>query len=513
MKRALLSVSDKTGLVAFAQTLIAHDYELVSTGGTQATLAAANVPVTPIEAVTHFPEMLDGRVKTLNPLVFGGILAKRNNPVHQQTLVDHAITPIDLVCVNLYPFAQTISQPDVTLAAAVEQIDIGGPSLIRAAAKNYGDVLVVCDPADYVTVGQAISDDTTPMTLRRHLAAKVFQHTAHYDALIADYLAPDDDAAAAPDPLTVTYQRQQTLRYGENPQQAATLYRENQPAPFSIPAAKQLHGKPLSFNNIKDADAALGLIREFSVPTVIALKHMNPCGVGSAATLETAWDECYAADSMSIFGGIIVLNRPVDLATATKMHQLFLEIIIAPSFDDDAYAVLAKKKNLRLLTVDFTTAADPEPAELVSIRGGLLRQERDHVLDDPADFQVVNQAQPTAEQLQAVLFGLKTIKFVKSNAIVINTPSQTLGIGPGQMNRIDAVKIAAGKAESKPAYDQAVLVSDAFFPMDDCVEYAAQHGITTIAEPGGSIRDKDSIAMADKYGIALVFTGHRHFRH
>ncbi|WP_367295574.1 bifunctional phosphoribosylaminoimidazolecarboxamide formyltransferase/IMP cyclohydrolase [Levilactobacillus yonginensis] len=509
MRRALLSVSDKSGIVEFAKMLTAHQFEVVSTGGTQAVLAEAGVAVTPIEEVTHFPEMLDGRVKTLNPLVFGGILAKRDNPEHQQTLVDHDITPIDLVCVNLYPFAQTISQPNVTLENAVEQIDIGGPSLIRAAAKNYADVLVVCDPADYDQIGEALENHTDNLQLRKHLAAKVFHHTAHYDALIANYLTDE----AKPDTLTLTYERQQALRYGENPQQTATLYRDCQPVPFSITAANQLHGKPLSFNNIKDADAALGLIREFDAPTVVALKHMNPCGIGSADVLETAWDKCYAADSMSIFGGIIVLNRPVDLATATKMHKLFLEIIIAPDFDDDAYDLLAKKKNLRLLTVDFTHAKDPEADELVSIRGGLLRQERDNVFDDPNEFNVVSHAQPTADQLAAIEFGLKAIKFVKSNAILVNTADQTLGVGPGQMNRIDAVKIAVGKAEEKDHFDQGVLVSDAFFPMDDCVEYAAKHGIKAIAEPGGSIKDEASIAMANKYGVALIFTGNRHFRH
>ncbi|WP_334427262.1 MULTISPECIES: bifunctional phosphoribosylaminoimidazolecarboxamide formyltransferase/IMP cyclohydrolase [unclassified Levilactobacillus] len=509
MRRALLSVSDKTGIVEFARTLITHHFEIVSTGGTQAALKAASVAVTPIEDVTHFPEVLDGRVKTLNPRVFSGILAQRENPRHVNTLAEHAITPIDLVCVNLYPFAQTISDPNVTLADAVEQIDIGGPSLIRAAAKNYRDVLVICDPADYDQVSHALDTASDDQRFRKHLAAKVFHHTAHYDAVIANYLTDE----AKPETLTLTYKRQQALRYGENPQQTATFYADYHPAPFSIAAAKQLHGKPLSFNNIKDADAALGLIREFSEPTVVALKHMNPCGIGSADTLEAAWDKCYAADSMSIFGGIIVLNRPVDLATATKMHQLFLEIIIAPAFADDAYDVLAKKKNLRLMTVDFTTAQAPEADELISVRGGLLRQERDNVRDDPANFQTVSTAQPTTAQLDAITFGLKAIKFVKSNAIVVNTPDQTLGIGPGQMNRIDAVKIAVTKASDKPNFDQAVLVSDAFFPMDDCVAYAAEHGIKVIAEPGGSIRDKDSIAMANKLGVALVFTGNRHFRH
>jgi len=509
MRRALLSVSDKVGLVEFAQTLVSQDFEIVSTGGTLAVLTAAGIPTIPVEEVTHFPEMLDGRVKTLNPRVFGGILARRDNPDHLQTLQEHVIAPIDLVCVNLYPFAQTIAQADVTLTAATEQIDIGGPSLIRAAAKNYEDVLVVCDPADYDQVSQALIEHTDDRLFRKHLAAKVFHHTAHYDAVIANYLTDE----AKPETLTLTYQRKQALRYGENPQQTATFYQTDQPVPFSIAAAKQLHGKPLSYNNIKDADAGLGLIREFSEPTVVALKHMNPCGIGTATSLTTAWDKCYAADSMSIFGGIIVLNRPVDLATATKMHHLFLEIIIAPSFDDDAYDVLAKKKNLRLLTVDFTTAQAPEADEVLSVRGGLLRQEPDTINDDPANFQVVSHAQPTAEQLQAVTFGLKAIKFVKSNAIVVNSATQTLGIGPGQMNRIDAVKIAIGKAEVQADYDQAVLISDAFFPMDDCVEYAAQHGITVIAEPGGSIRDDDSIAMANEYGISLIFTGNRHFRH
>lgn len=509
MRRALLSVSDKTGIVEFARTLIAHHFEIVSTGGTQAALNAAGIAVTPIEDVTHFPEMLDGRVKTLNPRIFGGILARREDPHHLQTLTEHAITPIDLVCVNLYPFAKTISDPDVTLAAAVEQIDIGGPSLIRAAAKNYRDVLVICDAADYDQVGLALDTPDDDLRFRKHLAAKVFHHTAHYDAVIANYLTDE----AKPDTLTLTYQRQQALRYGENPQQTATFYADCQPTPFSIAVAKQLHGKPLSFNNIKDADAALGLIREFGDPTVVALKHMNPCGIGSATTLEAAWDKCYAADSMSIFGGIIVLNRPVDLATATKMHRLFLEIIIAPAFDDEAYDVLAKKKNLRLMTVDFTTAQDPEADELISVRGGLLRQERDQVRDDPADFQTVSTVQPAADQLAAISFGLKAVKFVKSNAIVVNTPDQTLGIGPGQMNRIDAVKIAVAKAKEKPNFDQAVLVSDAFFPMDDCVTYAAEQGIRAIAEPGGSIRDADSIAKANELGVALIFTGNRHFRH
>lgn len=508
-KRALLSVSDKQGLTDFAAGLVDLGYELVSTGGTKKALEAANIPVIGIEAVTGFPEMLDGRVKTLHPKVHAGLLARRDLPAHMQQLKDAGITPIDMVVVNLYPFKQTIQKPGVSQADAIEQIDIGGPSMLRSAAKNFAAVLPIVDPADYDRILTDLREDAVTPELRQRLAAKVFQHTAAYDALIAQYLTTDE----FPDKLTLTYDKHQALRYGENSHQQAAFYENALPTTFSITAAQQLHGKELSYNNIKDADAALRMVSEYDRPAIVAMKHMNPCGVGLGDTIESAWDKAYAADSISIFGGIIASNRPVDLATAEKMHALFLEIIIAPSFDDDAFAVLAKKKNLRLLTVDFDQAHTADKFETVSVGGGVLRQEVDSAFETPADFTVVTKTQPTEEQLKALAFGQQVVKHVKSNAIVVTTADRTLGVGSGQMNRIDSTKIAIQKAMPKPGYEHAILASDAFFPMDDCVQYAAQHGIRAIVQPGGSIRDKDSIAMADRYGIAMVTTGVRHFRH
>lgn len=508
MKTALLSVSDKTGLVEFAQGLVAQGYRILSTGGTQKVLAAANIAVTPVEDVTHFPEMLDGRVKTLHPAIHAALLAKRDDPEHMATLAQQKITPIDLVCVNLYPFKQTIMQPAVTEAAAIEQIDIGGPSMLRSAAKNFAAVLPLVDPADYQPVLTALAAGEVDQAFRRQLATKVFQHTASYDALIADYLNTEEFPATLP----LAYEKKQALRYGENSHQKAAFYQTALPEPYSIAQAQQLHGKELSYNNIKDCDAALRISREFSQPAVVAVKHMNPCGVGLAADIETAWDRAFAADSTSIFGGIIVLNREVDVATAEKMHQLFLEIIIAPSFTPDAFAVLAQKKNLRLLSLDISA---PEQTELesVSVLGGLLRQEADQVHETAADFEVVTKKQPTAAQLKALEFGQIIAKHVKSNAIVVATAEQTLGIGAGQMNRVGSVEIAIQAAKDKPGYADAILASDAFFPMDDSVAYAAAHGITAIVQPGGSIKDKDSIAKADELGVAMVFSGRRHFRH
>lgn len=508
MKTALLSVSDKTGLVEFAQGLVAQGYRILSTGGTQKVLAAAGVAVTPVEAVTHFPEMLDGRVKTLHPAIHAALLAKRDDPEHMATLAKQQIALIDLVCVNLYPFKQTIMQANVTEAAAIEQIDIGGPSMLRSAAKNFTAVLPVVDPADYTAVLAAITADQATPDLRRRLAAKVFQHTASYDALIADYLTTDEFPAT----LTLAYEKKQDLRYGENSHQKAAFYQTAIPEAYSIAQAQQLHGKELSYNNIKDCDAGLRISREFSQPAVVAVKHMNPCGVGLADNIEQAWDRAFAADSTSIFGGIIVLNREVDLATAEKMHQLFLEIIIAPSFAPAAFAVLAKKKNLRLLTLDISAAEQTE-LETVSVMGGILRQEADQVHETAADFEVVTKKQPTAAQLKALEFGQIIAKHVKSNAIVVATAEQTLGIGAGQMNRIGSVEIAIQAAKQHPEFTEAILASDAFFPMADSVTYAAAHGITAIVQPGSSIKDQDSITKADELGVAMVLTGRRHFRH
>lgn len=507
MKRALLSVSDKTGLVEFAQGLIQRGFELVSTGGTHKVLADAGLAVTPVDEVTGFPEMLDGRVKTLHPRIHAGILARRDLPAHMAALQEHDITPVDVVCVNLYPFAETIKKSGVTRAEAIEQIDIGGPSALRAAAKNSDSVWAVVDPADYPAVLAGIDADDAD--LRRQLAAKIFATTAAYDAQIAAYLDPEP----FPETFTPTYTKRQALRYGENSHQQAAFYAAPDAPASSLANAKQLHGKELSYNNFKDADAALTMANEFTKPTVVAVKHMNPCGIGSADTIEAAWDKAYAADSMSIFGGIIALNRNVDLATATKMHELFLEIVMAPSFDDDAYDILAKKKNLRILQVPLASATEVPHVESVSLVGGLLRQTSDDKVETADDLTVVTETKPTEAEIKALLFAQQVVKHVKSNAIVIAKDGQTLGIGAGQMNRIGSVEIALKQAQENPEFAGAVMASDAFFPMDDCVDYAAKHGIHAIIQPGGSIRDKDSIAMANKYGIAMVTTGVRHFRH
>ncbi|WP_155287617.1 bifunctional phosphoribosylaminoimidazolecarboxamide formyltransferase/IMP cyclohydrolase [Lacticaseibacillus zhaodongensis] len=509
MKRALLSVSDKTGLADFAQGLIARGFEIVSTGGTQKALQAAGVTVIGVEDVTGFPEMLDGRVKTLHPRIHAGILARRDLPEHMAALDEHKITPIDVVCVNLYPFAETIHKAGVTRSEAIEQIDIGGPSALRAAAKNSDAVWAVVDPADYDSVLKGI--DADDLQLRRQLAAKVFRTTAAYDAQIASYLTTEE----FPTTFTPTYVRKQELRYGENSHQAAAFYAEPYPAATSIAAAKQLHGKELSFNNIKDADAALLTLAEYAdQPTVVAMKHMNPCGIGRGDTIEAAWDKAFAADPVSIFGGIIALNRQVDLATATKMHKLFLEIIIAPGFDDDALAILSKKKNVRLLTVEMAAADKTKPEyETISVRGGLLVQERDQQVETAADLTVVTDVKPTQEQIEALVFAQSVVKHVKSNAIVVAKKDQTLGIGAGQMNRVGSVELAITQAQQNENFAGAVLASDAFFPMGDSVDYAAKHGIRAIIQPGGSIRDQESIDKANEYGIAMVTTGVRHFRH
>ena len=512
MKRALVSVSDKTNLVPFVQGLVDNGYEIVSTGGTKRVLDEAGVQTISIEDVTHFPEILDGRVKTLNPYVHGGLLARRELPEHMATLEKLSITPIDLVCVNLYPFKETIEQPDVKLADAIENIDIGRPSMVRSAAKNYRDVTIVVDRADYDQVLAEIkADGDTSLATRTKLAAKAFRHTAAYDALISQYLTKQD-GLEDPEKLTLTWNLKETMRYGENSHQKAWLYEDALPKSFSVLSANQLHGKKLSYNNIKDADEALRCIREFDEPTVVAMKHMNPCGIGRGENLEQAWDRAYEADPVSIFGGVIALNRQVDLATAEKMHKLFLEIIIAPGFDDDAYAVLAKKKNLRLLTVDFSKKDEDIRHEVVSVMGGMLMQEQDVLDEDYHDWKCVTEAQPTEAQLRSLAFAWKAVKHAKSNAIVVANDERTLGVGEGQPNRIDSLKIAVQHA-GDAIDDRAVMASDAFFPFGDCVEYAGQHGIKAVVQPGGSIRDQESIEMANKYGIAMVTTGVRHFRH
>lgn len=511
MTRALISVSDKKGVIAFAEGLIENGIEIISTGGTKKVLDEAGIPTISIEEVTDFPEIMDGRVKTLHPKIHGGLLGRRDLASHMEAMAASQITPIDFVCVNLYPFKETIMKSGVTEEEAIENIDIGGPSMLRSAAKNHQFVTAVVDPSDYpVVLSELKEQGGTSLATRKKLAAKVFRHTAAYDALIAQYLT-GQVAEREPEKLTLTFDRKQDLRYGENSHQKAAFYETALPESYSIAQAQQLHGKELSFNNIRDADAALRIMREYQEPTVVALKHMNTCGIGSASTIFAAWNAAYEADPVSIFGGIIVLNREVDLPTAEAMHKLFLEIIIAPSFTPESLEVLKTKKNIRLLTVDFTVKDSTYTEETVSVLGGLLVQDEDVAMEEKQDWQVVTDRKPTEKELAAMAFAWRAVKHVKSNAIVLANEHQTVGIGAGQMNRVGSVKIAIEQAGAKTK--DAVLASDAYFPMDDSVEYAAKHGIKAIIQPGGSIKDQASIDMANKYGVAMVFTGVRHFRH
>ncbi|WP_156010802.1 bifunctional phosphoribosylaminoimidazolecarboxamide formyltransferase/IMP cyclohydrolase [Streptococcus ruminantium] len=514
IKRALISVSDKTGIVEFAKELRSLGWEIISTGGTKIALDGAGVDTIAIDDVTGFPEMMDGRVKTLHPNIHGGLLARRDLDSHLQAAKDNKIELIDLVVVNLYPFKETILCPDVTYDLAVENIDIGGPSMLRSAAKNHASVTVVVDPADYSMILKEMTEQgETSYPTRQKLAAKVFRHTAAYDALIADYFTKQV-GEGKPEKLTLTYDLHQPMRYGENPQQDADFYKNALPTAYSIASAKQLNGKELSFNNIRDADAAIRIIRDFKDrPTVVALKHMNPCGIGQADDIETAWDYAYEADPVSIFGGIVVLNREVDAATAEKMHPIFLEIIIAPSYTEEALAILTnKKKNLRILELAFDEQDISEvEKEFTGVVGGLLVQDQDVVVESPVDWQVVTERQPSEQEWAAMEFAWKSSKYVKSNGIIITNDKMTLGVGPGQTNRVASVRIAIEQAKER--LDGAVLASDAFFPFADNVEEIAASGIKAIIQPGGSVRDQDSIDMANRYGLTMVFTGMRHFRH
>lgn len=506
-KRALISVSNKDGILEFAKELVALGYEILSTGGTKKLLQDNNVPVTGVDEVTKFPEILDGRVKTLNPMIHGGLLGKFDEPSHQAQMQQHGIEPIEIVCVNLYPFVETISKPDVTWDDAIENIDIGGPTMLRSAAKNHQYVTVIVDSNDYPKVIEELkANGATTLETRKKLAAKVFRHTASYDAYISNYLTEEQ----FPESLTLTYELKQTLRYGENPHQKAAFYQKRLGSDFSLAHATQLHGKELSYNNIQDGNAALQIVKEFSIPAAVAVKHMNPCGVGTGNTIEEAFDKAYEADSTSIFGGIVALNREVDVPTAEKLSKIFLEIIVAPSFSEGALEILTKKKNIRLLTINFAQEKK-DPFKVVSVEGGLLVQEDDTYGFEEADIKVVTDRKPTEEEWEALKLGWAVVKHVKSNAIVVNDKQMTLGIGAGQMNRVGAAKIALEQAGEKAK--GAVMASDAFFPMPDTVEEAIKAGITAIIHPGGSIRDQDSIDVANKAGIAMVTTGVRHFKH
>lgn len=513
IQRALLSVSDKTGLVAFAQELARAGVELISTGGTARVLREAGLAVKDISDHTGFPEMLDGRVKTLHPKVHGGLLYVRGNASHEAAIKTHGIQPIDLVVVNLYPFEETVAKPNASLHDAIENIDIGGPSMLRSAAKNHDSVTVVVDPADYAAVAEQIkASGNTTLALRRKLAAKVFARTSAYDAAIAAHLNAEfgTKSGELPPSLVVSARLAQPLRYGENPHQAAALYGRFHEY------FQQLHGKELSYNNILDLTAAASLIAEFAEdpPTLAILKHTNPCGVGQGDNLREAWDKAFATDRQAPFGGIIAVNRTLDGACAEAIAEIFSEVIVAPDFSPEALAILQKKKKLRLLKVlKPSPGAEPLDARSVGADSFLLQQ-RDTKVTSHSDLKIVTRRQPTEAELRAMLFGWCVVKHVKSNAIVYVSADRTLGVGAGQMSRVDASRIAVWKAgEAKLSLKGSVVCSDAFFPFADGLMAAAEAGATAAIQPGGSMRDAEVIAAADERNVAMAFTGARHFRH
>ncbi|MDE5623151.1 MAG: bifunctional phosphoribosylaminoimidazolecarboxamide formyltransferase/IMP cyclohydrolase [Alistipes sp.] len=508
--RALISVSDKRGVVEFARGLRGQGWEVIATGGTMKLLRDSGVEVLNISDVTGFPEICDGRVKTLHPKVHGGLLARRDDPEHLRALEENGIGFIDLVCVNLYPFRETIARPGVKMEDAIENIDIGGPSMLRSAAKNWADVTVVCDPDDYAQVLDEIrAGGSTLKETRLKLSAKAYTHTAQYDAMIAAYMRAQ---AGLDEKLFLEFDLVQPLRYGENPHQSAKFYREGAQTPYSLAFAKQLGGKELSYNNIQDANAALCIVREFDEPFCVGLKHMNPCGAAVGRDAADAWAKAYEADKVSIFGGIVATNRPVTREAAELMKPVFLEIIMAPKFDEGALEVLRTKKNLRLLEVDMSHA-EGAPKQYVSVNGGLLVQELDVAAKRITADMSVTERKPTAAQLADLDFGWRIVKHVKSNAIVVVKDGRTLGVGAGQMNRIGSAEIALKQARAAGFAEGLVLASDGFFPFDDCVTLAAEYGVGAIVQPGGSVRDEDSVRKADEKGIAMCFAGERHFKH
>ncbi len=509
IKRALISVSDKTGVVEFAQGLHELGVEIVSTGGTLKAIRDAGVPAISVSDVTGFPEMMDGRVKTLHPKVHGGILAIRDNPSHEKAMEEHGITGIDLVAVNLYPFRETIARPDVTLAEAIENIDIGGPSMVRAAAKNYKYVVIAVDPAQYGEILTRMREDTLTEEFRLSLSHKAFLHTGLYDCAIAAYLGRQCDGEKdMPDLFCPAYTKIQELRYGENPHQKAAFYKDAGET-GGIAAARQLHGKELSYNNIVDMEAAWDLAMEWKdTPACTIIKHTNPCGTALGATPAEAFQRAFDADSKSAFGGIVAMNRECDGETAEKMKPIFFEVVMAPKFSQEALDILGTKKNIRLIEVPELSG--PE-LQIKKVSGGCLLQTPDDSAETRADCTVVTDRAPTEEEWAAMEFAWKIVKHVKSNAIVLTGKDVTYGIGAGQMNRVGSAEIAIAEAGEKAK--GSVMASDAFFPFGDTVEAAGKAGITAIIQPGGSIRDQESIDMANRYGIAMVFTGHRHFRH
>ncbi|MCQ2138566.1 MAG: bifunctional phosphoribosylaminoimidazolecarboxamide formyltransferase/IMP cyclohydrolase [Bacteroidales bacterium] len=509
--RALVSVSDKTGLVEFVKGLQSLGWEIIATGGTQKLLDSNGVKTIGISEVTGFPEICDGRVKTLHPKVHGGILARRDVPAHMETLKENGIETIDLVCVNLYPFKQTIAKEGVTMEDAIENIDIGGPSMVRSAAKNWRDVTIVCNPADYDTVLSEIRENgNTSRETRLKLSAKAYTHTAEYDMMIATYMRAQ---AGLDEKLFLEYDIKQGLRYGENPHQSAKFFKAlDDKCPFSLATATQLQGKELSYNNIQDANAALNIVRDFDEPFAVGLKHMNPCGAGVGATIEEAWKKAYEADTVSIYGGIVAVNREVSAELAAAWKPIFLEIVMAPSYTPEALEILATKKNLRVMVVDMDKETG-KANQYVSVNGGMLVQDLDSTIVKLTPEMCVTKVKPDASLFADMEFGWKIVKHVKSNAIVVVKNGQTLGVGAGQMNRVGSAEIALKEAQAAGHTEGLILASDGFLPFDDTVALAAQYGVTAIVQPGGSIRDNDCVVKADELGLTMLVTGERHFKH
>lgn len=509
-KRALVSVSDKSGLVDFVKGLQSLGWEIIATGGTQKLLNDSGVATIGISEVTGFPEICDGRVKTLHPKVHGGILARRDIPAHMETLKENGIETIDLVCVNLYPFKQTIAKEGVTMEEAIENIDIGGPSMVRSAAKNWKDVTIICDPADYNAVLEEIkANGKTSDTTRLQLSAKAYTHTAQYDMMIATYMRKQ---AGLNEKLFLEYDLKQGLRYGENPHQSARFFAETSARSYSLAFAKQIQGKELSYNNIQDANAALNVVRDFSEPFCCALKHMNPCGAAVGKTIEEAWQAAYEADKVSIYGGIVVVNRELTKEVALGMKPIFLEIVIAPSYTEEALEILSAKKNLRVMQVDMTPSTESIP-QYISVNGGMLTQELDTAVEKITPEMCVTQRKPSDAEIADMDFGWKIVKHIKSNAIAVVRDNHTIGVGAGQTNRVGSAEIALNQALAAGYTEGLVLASDGFLPFDDTVALAAKYGVSAIVQPGGSIRDEDAIKKADELGITMLFTGIRHFKH
>jgi len=517
IRRALLSVSDKTGLVEFARALVARKVEILSTGGTAKTLREAGLAVIDISTYTGFPEIMDGRVKTLHPRVHGGLLGRRGTD--DAVMQKHDIPPIDLLAVNLYPFAATVAKPDCTYADAIENIDIGGPAMVRAASKNHESVTVIVDPTDYAHVLADLdaNDGATSIDTRSSLAAKAFAHTAKYDTMVSAYLLGREATAdeSFPQTLPLVYEKLQDLRYGENPHQRAAFYREPGASGSCVAAARVLQGKELSFNNIADTDTAVECVRVFNEPACVIVKHANPCGVATAVSLVDAYDRAYRTDPTSAFGGIIAFNRELDAATATAIvGRQFVEVIAAPSVSAEAGAVLASRQNVRVLIVGPLAKRNASDLEYRSVNGGLLVQNRDTALADPSNFKIVTQKKPTPTQYADLWFAWRVCKYVKSNAIVFAKDGMTIGVGAGQMSRVYSTHVAALKAKDEGLeVEGSSMASDAFFPFRDGIDAAAKYGIKAIVQPGGSKRDDEVISAADEHGMTMVFTGMRHFRH